>query len=178
MTYIIAQILAALSTLILLTYSVLKVKRGTILVCNTAINLLLAVHYLLLGSTTGAICSALTAAMALVFSLRHDARFSFMASTLVPAAFVLMFMVSGYLTWQSAWSLIPVAGNILLVIALWNDRPDVTKGIFIIVGLLWIVYNIYLKSVANIIGQILAVSSNIIYFYRILSAKKRNGIAE
>ena len=45
---IIAQILMSFSILILLVYTVLKVSRRTILVCNMAINLLQAIHYFLM----------------------------------------------------------------------------------------------------------------------------------
>lgn len=86
---------------------------------------------------------------------------------LIPLLFAVLFLAAGFLSRQDAWSIIPVLGNILLIVALWNDNENVIKAIFIVVGLLWIVLNIHLKSVANIIGQGLAVLSNVIYFVRI-----------
>ena len=170
--YLASQVCAALSTVILLVYSVLKVKRGTILICNVVINLLLAIHYVLLNSMSGAVCSAMTALMAYVFSLRDSSRFPVFSLSAVPAFFGAAFCAAGFLTWQDGWSLIPVIGNMILVLALWNRKPNVTKGLFIIVGLLWIVLNIHLRSYANIIGQILSVTSNVIYFIRIRRDKK------
>ena len=158
--YILSQIAATASTIILLVYSVMNVKRNTILICNIIINSLLAVHYLLLVNYTGALCSGVTAFMVYVFYYKNR------LNNLVPTGFTILFLICGARTWQDWWSVIPVMGNILLVIALWNDNENIIKGIFIIVGLLWIILNIHLKSAANVIGQILAVSGNIIYFIR------------
>ena len=168
--YMASQVMAVASTIILLTYSVMKVKRNTILICNIVINLLLAVHYLLLESYSAAICAAVTAVMVWVFFYKDRFRVmqrKVLNTPLIPLLFAVLFLAAGLLSRQDAWSIIPVLGNILLIVALWNDNENVIKAIFIVVGLLWIVLNIHLKSVANIIGQGLAVLSNVIYFVRI-----------
>ena len=168
--YVTSQIIAAVSTLILITYAVMKVNRNVILICNIAINVLLGVHYLLLESYSGAICSGITAIMVWVFCYKDKCeimRLRIFGVPVIPIFFTVLFIVSGYLSWQDVWSVIPVTGNILLVIALWNDNENIIKGIFIIVGLMWIILNLHLRSVANIVGQCLSVTSNIIYFVRI-----------
>lgn len=169
MMYMTSQVIAAVSTAILLTYSVMKVKRGTILLCNIAINLLLSLHYLLLKSYTGAVCSLITVFMVTAFYFK--AKFKGKIGMLVFCLFVCIFIASGILTWEDTWSIIPVTGNILLAVALWNDNENVIKGLFIIIGILWIILNVHLRSITNTIGQFLAVSSNIIYFIRVLKAK-------
>ena len=161
--YILSQILALISNVILLTYSVIKVKRSTILCCNVVINFLLAVHYFLLNDYTGTFCSGVTSFMVCVFYFKKYMR---KYTLLVPLLFVCVFVAIGVMTWNSMWSIIPVTGNILLVIALWNNNENVIKLIFIAVGLLWIILNIHLRSIVNVLGQTLAVASGLVYFIR------------
>ena len=165
MTYILAQICAILSTAILLVYSVLKVDRKVIVFCNVVINALLTAHYLLLDDYVGAVCTAICTTMVFVFYFKHSSRF--LSRTYIPVFFALLLIVCAVCTWTDAWSIIPLIGNLILVYALWNDKSDTIKALFIIVGVLWIVYNIHLHSIANIIGQCLAVTCNCIYFFRV-----------
>lgn len=168
-----SQVIAAISTVILLTYSVMKVKRKTILICNMVINFLLAVHYLMLGSYTGAVCSLITVFMVAVFYFKD--RFKKIIGLSFLIFFILIFTVSGMLTWEGPWSLIPVVGNVLLAVALWNDNENIIKGLFIAIGILWIILNIHLRSITNTVGQVLAVTSNIIYFFRVARDKSVYG---
>ena len=169
MTYILSQAAAALSTVILLVYSVMKVKRNVILLCNVAINLLLTAHYALLQNSTGAACSLVTTIMVVAFY--DKSRLGKNLRWFVFVFFVLLFILCGVFTWEDGWSAIPVVGNILLTVALRNDNENTIKGLFIVIGILWIILNIHLKSVTNTVGQVLAVSSNILYFLRIRKSR-------
>ena len=57
--FVAAQIAGGFAIAVLLAYSIVKVTSRTILFCNIVINLLWAVHYLLLGAYTGCACSLL-----------------------------------------------------------------------------------------------------------------------
>lgn len=174
--FIASQICSYLSTLIMLSYSVMKLKRGPIIVCNLAIHILITAHYLLLGDSVGAACTAVCGLMLLAFVFKRcNKLFSGVA---VPVFFGFLLTVSAVLTWKDNWSHIPLAGNLLLDVAFWNDDPRVIKGLCIIVGLMWIVYNIHLNSPANIIGQILSVTSNVIYFVRIGIDRKKGKVTK
>lgn len=86
--------------------------------------------------------------------------------------FLSLLLLCGVLTWEDGWSAVAIVGNALLAVALWNDNETVIKGLFLLIGMLWIVLNVHLKSTAAIIGQIFSVLSNLLYFYRI---RKNNG---
>ena len=169
--FIASQILVAISTVILITYSVMEVKRETILICNIAINLLLAFHYALLQSYTGAICTGIIALMVFTFYFKNKVCRNI--QILMFIFFLFSLIISGILTWEDAWSAVSVIGNILLAVALWNNNEKIIKALFIIIGILWIALNIHLKSTVAIIGQILSVSSNVIYFAGIFYSKIR-----
>lgn len=65
--FVAAQIAGGFAIAVLLAYSIVKVTSRTILFCNIVINLLWAVHYLLLGAYTGCACSLLFTLMVTVY---------------------------------------------------------------------------------------------------------------
>lgn len=167
-SYWIAQGLSLLSTVILLTVSIAKVKRKTILLANIVINLLLCASYYLLKGYSGAVCSLICVAVVSVFYFKDKIR----KHIWVPILFCLAFIVFGILTWQNLSSVIPIIGNIILVIAFWCDREVTIKSLIAVVAALWIVYNIILKSYFGVAGQTLSFLFNIICVIRRLRNKK------
>jgi hypothetical protein len=161
MDYIISQILGGIATVIILTYTIIKVSGKTIIVCNFIINLLWSLHYYLLGADTGFWCSMLCSIMCIVFYLRYKVKF--LRSFFCLFLFFMTFIIFGIITWDSYPSIIQIFGNILIVIALWFDNDKFTKFLFIFVGSLWIAYNLIYFSYIGIIAQILSVIFNLTY---------------
>ncbi len=170
--FIAAQILGGLSIAILLGYSVLKVSRKVILVCNMLINLLWAAHYFLLGANTGALCSLLCVAMTFVFYFKDTVKW--LGKLYVPILFGVAFAVFGIVTWENWFSIIPVVGNILLVIAMWLDKEIVIKATCIPVAALWVVYNSIYFSYIGAIGQSLSFVAHVFYVAKYYLKKKKN----
>ena len=73
--FVAAQIAGGFAIAVLLAYSIVKVTSRTILFCNIVINLLWAVHYLLLGAYTGCACSLLFTLMVTVYFFKNSCRF-------------------------------------------------------------------------------------------------------
>lgn len=165
---IIAQILMTFSILILLSYTVFKVSRRTILICNMVINLLQAIHYFLMGpeGATGGACSLICVLMVLVFYFKGKNRF--LSGLWIPAFFIVAFIVFGILTFETPFSVIPIIGNTLLVVAFWRNTEVAIKGTCIVVAALWVVYNAILLSYVGLIGQVLSFVLNIVYVARYL----------
>lgn len=165
-----AQVLAVTATVILLVYSLMHVSRKTILICNIIINLLNAVHYLLMQSYSGAVCSLLCTGMVFAFYFKDKWRYRY----LIPSLFGLSFIVFGLLTWQNGWSVIPIIGHLILTCAFLNDRPIMIKAMFIAVAFLWMVYNFVLGSWMFLAGQTLSFLFNLYYVIRF----RKNGLTE
>lgn len=159
--YIAAQISGGLSIAILLVYTLVRVSRKTILICNILINLLWALHYLLLGAYTGAICSFICAFMVAVFFLKG--RVKWLSGIYVPLFFAAVFIVFGIVTWNDIFSVIPIVGHMIIIVALWMDREIVIKTLYIFVAALWVVYNVAYFSYIGVIGQSLSFLFNIFY---------------
>ena len=162
------QILSLLSNAILLVVSILKVKRKVLLLANVVINLLLAASYFCLKGYSGAVCSLICVAVVAVFYFKEKIR----KHIWIPILFSIAFIVFGIITWQNLASIIPVIGNIILVIAFWCDNEPTIKSLIAVVAALWIVYNIIIRSYFGIIGQSLSFLFNIICVFRYLKSRK------
>ena len=169
--YILAQCIGFCATAILLTYTLMTVSRKTIIVCNIFINSLWALHYLILKAYTGAFCSFFTALM--VVACAFKGRNAFSKGPWIPLLFNLAFIVIEIFTWAGAPTLIQMAGNFLLVMAMWSDKEIEIKTLFIPVGILWFVYNLIYVSWIGMICQALAVSFNVIFVTRYFLARKK-----
>ena len=168
--YILAQAIGFLATAILLTYTLLTVSRKTIVVCNIFINSFWGIHYLILGAFTGAFCSFFTALM--VVGCYFKGKNKFFSGPWVPLFFNIAFIIIEIFTWVGAPTLIQMAGNFLLVMAMWSDKEIEIKFLFIPVGILWFIYNFIYFSWIGLICQALAVSFNVFYVTKYFMKKR------
>ena len=169
--YLVAQALGFIATAILLTYTLCNVSRKTIMICNIIINSLWAVHYIILEAYTGAFCSFFTAVM--VFASSFKGKNRLFTGLFVPIFFNICFVIIEIFTWAGIPTVIQMAGNILLVIAMWCDHEIEIKALFIPVGILWFIYNFIYFSWIGLICQILAVSFNVFFVTRYLLRKRK-----
>ena len=80
------------------------------------------------------------------------------------AIFVVVAIVSGIISWQNAFSIIPIIAAIVFTYGLWQDNVKITKICTAITSGNWVVYNIVVKayvgaiqSVAEFISAIIAI---------------------
>ena len=169
--YYLAQAIGFCATAILLTYTLMTVSRRTIMICNILINSFWGIHYLLLEAYTGAFCSFLTAFMVVACSFKGKNRL--FKGLWIPILFNLAFLVIEIFTWAGYPTLIQMAGNFLLFLAMWSDREIEIKMLFIPVGILWFIYNFIYFSWIGVICQALAVTFNVIYVTKYFIRKKK-----
>ncbi len=163
------QAFAFCSTALLLASSLANLRRRTLLFCQVAINLLLGASYLLLEGYSGAFCSFLCAGMVLCFAFKEKFR-----TLLVPVLFAAAYAAFAVFTWQGAASLLPAAGNILLVMAFWCDSEVAMKAWIALVAALWVIYNLCVGSYAGAVGQGLSFVFHVIYVVRHGKERKKN----
>ena len=167
--YWIAQGIGAVAIILLIYSCAKKMGRKPLLVFNILINLLWAVHYIMLDAKSGCACSVIAAAM--IFASYFKGNNKFMASLAVPLIFSVIFTVFGLLTYQNWISVIPIAGNILVTFAFWNDKEYTIKSIFVVVAFMWVVYGGLIGSVISVIGQSMSFVTNIYYVIKHRTAK-------
>lgn len=181
--FITAQIIGGIAVALLLFYAIKEVSRNAILVFNIAINLLWAVHYFMLKAYTGAACCLICVAMIIVFRFKRSAKF--LSGIYVPLFFGAVFITFGILTWDNALSLIPIAINILITIAMWLDRALLIKTLALPIATLYIIYNFFYFSYIGAIGQSLSLVFHTVFvikenikLHKTKSCERRNKLAQ
>ena len=171
MFYVIAQIIGILGMVMNIVSYQAKKQRNIILIQFFGCSLF-AVNMFMLGAYTGAFCSFFTALM--VFCCSFKGKNKLFSGLFIPIVFNIGFIILEIFTWVAIPTLIQMAGNIILVFAMWSDREIDIKALFIPVGVLWFIYNLIYFSWIGLICQALAVSFNVFFVVRYFIRKNKS----
>lgn len=116
-------------------------------------------HFFMLGAYSGAIINLFGALRNIIFFNREK---KWASSILWLYAFCLIYIAMGILTWNGYISIFPTLGMILGSLALYSERPKITRRLSLPTSLCWITYNIFSFSIAGTICEILSTTSIII----------------
>ena len=86
--------------------------------------------------------------------------------------FIFLMIVTGILTWQNAWDLLPIAGSILSTVALWMKKEKNIRLISLTVGPCWLIYNLVKGAWSGALNEVLAMTSIVIGLIRNDTGKK------
>ena len=169
MLFILAQI-CGLIALILTVISVWFKTKEKMLMCSILANIVVTIQYFLLGALTGAVIAILNTIRCLVFYFfkKKDAKPSF----IVLIIFEIVAIVSGSISWQNIWSLIPIVVTVIYTYGLWQDNIKIIRITTGIVGLGWAVYNVVVRAYVGAIQEMAQFISAIIALYRNRSKKE------
>lgn len=158
-----AQAIGFIGTIIIVIGMQQK-KYGRIVLCKISNELISAIHYLLLGGYTGMIINFASCVTNGVYWYRNTKG----KSTLVfQILFGAMFVVLGALSWHGPISILVVAAKLISSVSLGINNPRVIRILNLISNPCWLVYNIYMGSIAGIISDILVISSVVIAVVRL-----------
>lgn len=133
-------------------------------------------HLLLLGAVTGGFSYILNTVRSFCLGSKHD----FLKGKIMCWIICALQLVTLALTWESWWSVLPVAANIAATIGgyTYNGRTIRAVGMFVN-SPLWIVYDILVGSWAGIVDEILTEASMILsicrYGWKNLDSEKQTG---
>jgi hypothetical protein len=121
------------------------------------------VHLLLLGAVTGGISYIINTLRSFCLGSKHE----FLKGKKMCVIICTLQMITLFLTWDGAWSLLPVVANIVATIGgyTYNARTIRVVGIFVN-SPLWIVYNIVVGSWAGVLDEVVTQISMIISIFR------------
>lgn len=161
--FILAQICGVI-TLILTVISVQFKTKEKIVMCFIWANLVVAIQYFLLGAITGAIISIINAIRCIVFYFykKKDRK----PSIIVLIIFEIVAVISGSISWQNMWSLIPIIVTIIYTYGLWQDDITIVRITTGIAGFGWTIYNIVVRAYIGALQEIAQLISSIISLYR------------
>jgi len=159
--FIIAQVIGSVATLIFAYISIFKVGRTKILIGNVIINLMWLVHYILMDATSGIVSCSIIVVSCIVFYFREKNKI--MSSIIWPILFSIAFIVLQSLFYVNPFSIVIMAGDVLLTIAFWCKKEFNIKFFVFLCAICFLIYNISIQTVIGIVVQSLSIAMNLTY---------------
>lgn len=139
-------------TLLLTVSSVQFNYKEKIIFINMLANIMCAIQYFLLSAITGAVMSIVNGIRCFVFYILKK-------KNIKPAIYVLIIfeiitVAGGILTWQSAWSLLPISVSMIFTYCMWQDNVQVVRIGSGVAGIGWAVYNVIVQAYVGAFQQL------------------------
>lgn len=145
-------------------------KHRHILNLRTLSEFIFAVQYLLLGAYTGMAADLLGCLRNQIFT-RQIAKGKKTTGSI--AVFSLAFTLFGILTWEGPKSILVIFAKVLSTVAYGNENPTVVRTIILLTSSSWLIYNIYVFSLAGIACEVVTLVSLIVGIIRMDVLPKR-----
>ena len=118
MLFILAQICGVIA-LILTVVSVQFKTKEKIVMCFVFANLVVTIQFFLLNAITGAVISIINTIRCIIFYYykKKDKK----PSLIILLIFEIVAIVSGMMSWQNMWSVIPIIVTLIYTYGLWQD---------------------------------------------------------
>lgn len=163
MLFILAQICGIIA-LILTVVSVQFKEKEKIMISMVLANIVVAIQYFLLNALTGAVISIINTIRCLIFY--YYKKKDMKPSLIVLIIFEIIAVISGIITWQDMWSLIPIVVTVIYTYGLWQDNVKIIRISTGVVGAGWAIYNVVVKAYVGALQETAQLISAIIALYR------------
>ena len=160
---ILAQALGFLGTIIIIIGMQQK-KYKHIVLCKIGNEFLSSIHYLLLGGYTGMLANLASCLTNGCYYFRIQKGKSTLPFQIV---FACMFVAIGALSWHGPISIFVVLAKLISSVALGIKNPRTIRILNLISNPCWLVYNLYMGSIAGIITDSLVTISVLIAVIRL-----------
>lgn len=151
MLFILAQVCGVI-VLVLTVISVQFKTKEKIVMCFVFANLVMSIQFFLLNAITGAIISIINTIRCIIFYYykKKDKK----PSLLILLIFEIVAVISGIISWQNIWSIIPIIVTVIYTYGLWQDNVKVIRVTTAIVGLGWAIYDVIVMAYVGAIQEI------------------------
>jgi len=164
--YIVAQIIGFIAFAVSLIAYHRKNKK--IILSNMLIsNILNLVHYLLLGAFSGCVTKLLATFRDYFIILKE--KYNKLSNIAYLILFIMLYIIATIFTYNGFLSILPLVAAIIYIIFIWNGDDVKIKKTAFFCYFLWLIYNIFVSSVAGIVSNIISIISTLI---AIINAKK------
>ena len=127
-------------------------------------------HYLFLGAWSGT-------AMKIISTMRNGTAayeaFKHRTSRILPIIFVTFYVVSGIITYESFFSLLPMIANSIFTVAAYMGDIKTIRYVSTVSSLLWLIYNLHILSLVGVVSEAIFITNDFIAIYRYRSKKRR-----
>lgn len=149
MYYYIVQAIGAVG-MILAFISFQKNNNKQILLFQTIAAVAFTLHFWLLGAFTGAAMNVLGASRNIVFYNREK---RWANNRFWMYFFIALYIISGILTWENIFSLLPTLAMSLATVGLWIQNPKITRYVVLPTSPCWLIYNVVNKSISGVLTE-------------------------
>ena len=167
--YIISQVFALAATLLGL-YAIQRKKKIQIINYGVVGSFCSLIHYLLLGAWSGV-------AIKVVGTIRNGIAgyetHKHKKSKIFPLIFVTFYIVSGFLTYDSVFSILPMISASTYTIAIYMADAKIIRYAAVFGSTLWLIYNIHVMTVVGIIAEVIFIINDLIAIRRYRDKKHK-----
>lgn len=179
-TYILSQVFTVIMY-VLLAVSYYAKSRKSILIITFLSILTNAVAYMLLNAYTGVAMCFVAIIRNIIFLIdekKNGKRDEIdKKDVIILIVLYAISIISAIFTYEGLLSLISVIATMLYTYSVWQKKTSTYKLLGIPIGVLWVIYNAYIKSVFGVILEaVLLVSSTIGYILEIRQIKSKNKV--
>ena len=159
MIYIISQFIGFAAFFVSI-FAYHKNKKEKILGNMVISNILNLIHYLLLGAYSGCITKIIAICRDYFIILKSKNKL--FSSNIFLIIFILIYIVTGILTYKSKWSVLPLLAAIIYIVPVWNGDELTIKKTAFVCYFLWLIYNIFVFSIAGIVSNVISIISTFV----------------
>lgn len=170
--YILSQIFIIISYAFL--FSTFQVKeRKKVLIYNLFSQFAMALSYLLLGAYSGAVISGVSIVRNIIFLRSKDVSNKKITKKemIILIILLILSLITGIITYDGVFSLLPIIATMLYTYAIIQKDLLIYKYLEFPIGMMYIIYNIYVSSIFGIILELSLMISSIV---GIIRSKKKN----
>ena len=160
----------ALAALILNLYAFQKRRKIQILNYNVVGTFCSVLHYLFLGAWAGVATKTVGTARN-VFGAYEIHKHK--TSKIAPLIFVAFYVISGFITYNSPASLLPIVAACIHTIAVFIGDAQRLRYVATLASLLWLIYNVIVMSIVGIAAETIFIVNTLLAIYRYRDRKKR-----
>ena len=134
-------------------------KRNNVMLFQMSASALFCIQLFMVGAITGGCIDSISFVRTAVFSQNQK---KWASSPLWLWGFKAAMIITGILTWQNIFSILPIIGSVLSTLALWMKKAKHIRIISLFVGPCWLIYNLIHGAYTGALNELLAMTSIII----------------
>lgn len=139
------------------TFIYWQTKRKTLLLTKLLSDSLWTAQYALLKGYTGAAIALIGVIRSIVF-LNEGKKWANGKKWLV--VFLVLSLLSGFFTFKSLVSLLPICASLFAVLSFWQKNPALTRFLSFPIAISMLIYDIFIGSVMGIVNESMVIISS------------------
>ena len=169
MLYIVSQVFALVAMMLSL-YAFQKKEKMKILNFTIVSATCSTLHYLFLGAWPGVMAKAISVVRnAFAAYETHNRR----VAKLVPFVFVFLYVMMGFLTYQSPISLLPVLAAVICTLAIYFVDAKKLRYVAALTSGMWLIYGVLVFSIMGVVAEAVFIVNDLVTIYRYRKKPRR-----